>query len=197
MDIGIEKGTANLGKAHILKILFWIVVILLLLGFYLFFRVQTKYGEMIITPEQVEKPSVGLVFGAGLKAKGVPGLVLEDRVVTAVELYQQNRIGKFIMSGDNQSAEHNEVLAMKNLALSRGLPEDSLLLDKDGLSTLNSCQNVKEKFGLNKIVLITQKYHLKRALYLCNEAGIQAKGVAAKNSGYASQWKYSLREIPA
>lgn len=198
MDIGIEKGsvsgeTFTQSSKKILTVL--LLVFIILLG--LIVRVQTKYRNQIVSAENIDSPSVALVFGAGLKAKGQPGAVLEDRVRTAIKLYQEGRVGKFIMSGFVSDDGHDEVTAMKNFALEQGLPEDSILVDSKGTSTLESCLNVKEKFNLTKIILITQKYHLPRALYLCNESGIEAVGIKAEDRGYTKQFFYTWREYIA
>jgi len=127
-------------------------------------RVQTKYSEKIISAAEVNPPNIALVFGAGLKAKGVPGAVLEDRVMTALRLYQDGKVGAIIMSGDNGTAGHNEVQAMKNLAIDNGLPENIVLLDHAGVSTCDSCYRLTKVFGLRKIVLITREAPLAPSL---------------------------------
>ena len=199
MDIGIERAELN-SKIKIKKTTKYIFIVLLLFCFLvllIIWQVQTKYSEQIVSGIELAPPNVGLVFGAGLRAKGVPGKVLEDRILTATQLFQDGQVGKFIMSGDNSQANHNEVQAMKNFALNQGVPEDVMLLDHAGLNTLESCKQVKQTFNLNSIILITQKYHLRRALYLCNEIGVDAVGVAARNSGYSGQLKFTLREYLA
>jgi len=199
MDIGIEKGSkdSSFEFQKTTKYIFLVIFVVGLFFLLVMMRVQFKYSDKIVQPQDLQSPNVGLVFGAGLKAKGVPGLVLEDRVITAVKLFQENKVGRFILSGDNSSAGHNEVQAMKNLAMDQGLSEDVLLFDHAGLSTYDSCFHLKNEFNLRKVVLITQKYHLRRALYICNELGIEASGVAAQNSGYRSQWRFTFRELGA
>lgn len=199
MDIGIEKATTrprpNFSRS--LKKFFFVFLIFCFLVFLIVARVQTKYGDKIQSPTVLTPPNVGLVFGAGLRAKGVPGAVLEDRLLSAVQLFHNGQVGKFILSGDNSTAGHNEVQAMKNSAILQGLPAEAILEDHAGLSTYDSCFRLKKVFGLNKIVLITQKYHLRRALYICNELGIDTVGVAAINRGYSAQFKFTLREWAA
>lgn len=199
MDIGIERAStikrASLGKTG--KRLLTFFFIILIICFLLILRVQMKYRDKIVTGDSLTPPNIGLVFGAGLKAKGQPGAVLEDRIITAIKLFQDGKVGKIIMSGDNRDVNHNEAQAMKNFALEQGLPEDAIILDHAGLNTYDSCYRVRKVFGLNKIVLITQKYHLTRALYICNELGIDALGVPAEDRGYSKQSKYSFREYLA
>lgn len=197
MDIGIEKGNTNSGPSEFRKTTRIIILVLLLFSLLVFLimaRVQFKYGSKIVDPESLTPPNVALVFGAGLKARGVPGVVLQDRVLSAIRLYQEGRVGRFIMSGDNSTANHNEVQAMKNFAMDNGLPEEIMLFDHAGLSTFDSCKNVKDQFGLTKVVLVTQKYHLRRALYICNESGLDAVGIVAQNTGYGKQFKFTVRE---
>ncbi|MFH0779284.1 MAG: ElyC/SanA/YdcF family protein [Parcubacteria group bacterium] len=198
MDIGIEKAEIKKQKPfiRILKkfvlLLFCSFVVLILI----ILRVQLKYKDRIIDGTNLTPPNAAMVFGAGLKAQGQPGDVLEDRIKTAIRLYRDGRVGKFVMSGDN-SENHNEVQAMNNYALLNGLPAETIMVDDYGVSTIESCRRVKTVFGLNKIILITQKYHLRRALYLCNSLGVDAVGVAAEDRGYKDQWKFSLREMAA
>lgn len=199
MDIGIER--AIIKRKHQprkwLKTLIWIIFIILIVLFAIILRVQTKYHDKIVVEPDWPSPKVALVFGAGLRTQTRPGAVLEDRILTAIKLYQSGAVGRFIMSGDVRSGEQNEVDAMKAYALAQGLPEEALILDPGGQSTLDSCWRVKSEFGLNKVILITQKYHLRRALYICNELHIEAIGVAAENRGYRRQFQYTLREWPA
>lgn len=199
MDIGIERAQTKQRSSlstfskRVLAFIIIVIIILTLISL----RVQTKYSDKILSAQQVEPPNIALVFGAGLKAKGVPGAVLEDRIRTAIQLYQDGRVGKILMSGDNSLVNHNEVQAMKNFALEQGLPEEALLLDHAGNSTLESCQRLQSEFNLPKIILVTQKYHLRRALYICNKLDIDAFGVAAEDRGYSKQWKFSFREYLA
>ena len=199
MDIGIEQAGTS-AKFHLkktTKVVFFVLLFFCCVVFFIIFRVQYKYSDKIVSGDKLTPPNVALVFGSGLRAKGVPGKVLEDRISTAIKLYQDGRVGKFIMSGDNSTAGHNEVQAMKNFAIEQGVPEEILLFDHAGLSTYDSCLHVKEVFGLNEVIVITQKYHLRRALYICNEIGLDAVGVPAIDSGYSKQLKYTSREFLA
>lgn len=191
-----EEKPSVLGKIlKIFLVVFFIVGVFLLI---IYFRVQTKYSDNIYEPELLPSDyGTALVFGAGLKARGTPGQILEDRILTSIELYQLGKAETILMSGDNSQANHNEVQAMKNLAIKEGVPEDIIIMDHSGVSTLVSCQQAKNNFGLDKVILVTQEYHLKRALYVCNEAGLQAVGVAAGQDNYRGQIKFTLREIVA
>jgi vancomycin permeability regulator SanA len=200
MDIGIESGTrktkGSINKTA--KLILWLMIFVFVVCFFVVLRVQTKYYSRIVSGEKLSPPNIGVVFGAGLRAGGEPSDILADRISTAINLYQNGRIGKFIMSGDEDNLEsHNEVSAMRDFAIAQGLPENAILLDGAGFRTYDSCKRISEGFGINSAILITQKYHLRRALYICNELGIDAIGVAARDSGYRDQLKFSLREFLA
>ena len=200
MDIGIERGSYRKERRHFsksIKIIFWVGLILFCFFLIVSWNVQSKYKSEIVLAEKIEGQNIALVFGAGLNKAGGPSHVLEDRISTAIKLYQDGRVGKIIMSGANPTIDYNEVQAMKDFAIGEGLPEDAIILDYAGRRTYDSCYRVKEIFSLNKIVLITQAYHLPRALYLCEELGVSALGVPAIDRGYFDQWKFSLREWPA
>jgi vancomycin permeability regulator SanA len=179
----------------------WLIVLVLiasLVGLGLYLRVQTKYNRAIVSLDQIPANfTTAMVFGAGLKARGQPSDILEDRVLTAIQAYQEGKIGQILMSADNSQANHNEVQAMENLALEQGLPLEAIIHDHAGVSTFESCRRAKQELDLNKIVLVTQKYHLKRALYICNELGLEAIGLDASKRRYQKQLQFSWREIPA
>jgi len=161
-------------------------------------RIAFKYRDRIIDVAQIPFDyDVALVFGAGLRARGVPGLILEDRVLRSIDLYQLAKVKTILLSGDNQSSGHNEVKAMENLAVKEGVPQKNLLFDHSGLSTYESCRRAKEEFNLQKVVLVTQRYHLSRALYDCNELGLEAVGVDATRHQYANLFYYRVREMAA
>ncbi len=125
-----------------------------------------------------------VVFGAGLTRDGYPTAVLRDRVETAAQLYFAGKVEKLLMSGDNRSVNYNEPEAMRQYAISLGVPANAIVLDYAGRSTYDTCYRAKSIFGLNSALLVTQAFHLPRALFLCNALGIQAAGVQANNRRY-------------
>ena len=195
----VEEGkvkSSQFNKVFFKFFSFGLIVLVIVLGVYT--RVQTKYSSKVADLDTFEHNyDVALVFGAGLVAKGVPGLILEDRVLTAIKLFQRGKVSEILMSGDNESPGHNEVQAMKNFAIKEGLDEEIILLDHSGLDTFQSCNRAKNVYNLDKVVLITQKFHLKRALYICNELGLDAIGVEADLHNYQNIKQYSFREVLA
>lgn len=140
-----------------------------------------------------------IVFGAGLRRDGSPTAILRDRVETAVALYHSNRVAKLLLSGDNRYIEYNEPLAMKTYALELGVPEEDLVLDYAGRRTYDTCVRAREIFGLEQALLVTQDFHLPRAIFTCNFLGIDAQGVLADNHAYrrSSILYWNIRELAA
>lgn len=135
-------------------------------------------------PENVPPAPVALVLGAGLNWDGTPGVVLRDRVDTAAELYFSGKVEKLLMSGDNSTIYYNEPGAMQRYALSLGIPEEDIVLDFAGRRTYDSCYRAKAIFEVENLIIVTQAFHLPRALFLCNSLDIEAVGVVADESTY-------------
>lgn len=150
-------------------------------------------------PGEVPEAPVALVLGAGLNRDGTPGLVLRDRVRTAVELYYSGKVEKILMSGDNTSENYDEPGAMQEFALSLGVPETDIVLDFAGRRTYDSCYRAGAIFGLDQIIIVTQAFHLPRAVFLCNAFDIKANGVPADDANYRlrSYTYWWVREVLA
>ncbi len=148
-----------------------------------------------------EQPSsqVALVFGAGLRRDGSPTAILRDRVQSAVQLYKADKVQKLLMSGDNSYEDYNEPGAMREYALSLGVPPDDIVLDFAGRRTYDSCYRAKHIFGIKSAILVTQPFHLPRAIYLCRSIGVDATGYPAENIQFrkSSKLYWNIREIPA
>jgi SanA protein len=136
--------------------------------------------------ELEESPSrrVAIVFGAGLRRDGTPTTILRDRVETAVRLYFDGKVEKILMSGDNRFDYYNEPESMRQYALSLGAPADAIALDYAGRRTYDTCYRAKAIFGVESALLVSQKFHLPRALFLCNRLGLDAVGVQANQRRY-------------
>jgi vancomycin permeability regulator SanA len=140
---------------------------------------------------------VAIVFGAGVR-NGLPTPMLYDRVASAVELYQAGVVDKLLMSGDNRYIDYNEPEVMRQTALKLGVPERDIVLDYAGRSTYETCYRAGAIFGLSEAVLVTQRFHLDRAVMTCNQLGVQSVGYVADRRTYgATRWWNTLREIPA
>ncbi len=173
---------------------------LILLGLLVFFlpRILTSiYAAFKVCPvEDVPANRVAIVFGAGLRGDGTPTVVLRDRVETAAQLYFAGKVEKLLLSGDNRFVDYNEPEAMRQYARSLGVPEKALVLDYAGRRTYDTCYRAKAIFGVESAILVTQNFHLSRALFTCNALGLKATGVEANNYYYLkrSRLYWNIRE---
>jgi SanA protein len=151
------------------------------------------------TLESISPAPVAIVFGAGLNRDGSPTAVLRDRIATAVELYKAGKVKKLLMSGDNRFVNYNEPASMKQYALDLGVPEQDVVLDYAGRRTYDTCYRAKTIFGVKQAILITQNFHLPRALFTCNALGVQASGITADRRAYQRRAYtiWIIRELPA
>ncbi len=154
-------------------------------------------GRIYSDAQEVPERAVALVFGAGYWPNGAPSDVLRDRVEAAAELYRAGRVRLLLFSGDNRFVEYNEPEKMREVALSLGLPDEAIVLDYAGRRTYDSCYRARAIFGLQEVVLVTQRYHLPRALYTCQGLGLDAVGYVADRRPYVHSAWYWTREVPA
>ncbi len=155
-----------------------------------------RYDANKISLSSVPYRPVGLVFGAGVYDGDKPSYYLANRVKTAVDLYKAGRVGKLVMSGDNSNHHYDEPTAMRKYALSLGMNPDDIVLDYAGYSTYDSCYRAKAIFDIKKVTVVTQGYHLPRAMYTCRGLGIDAIGVAAaRGAGKDVSVPYITREF--
>lgn len=138
-----------------------------------------------------------LVLGAGLKPDGTPNYMLQDRLDKGIQLYNSGVAPKLLLSGDNGQVEYDEVNAMKSYVLERGIPKEDIFLDHAGFSTYESMYRAKAVFEVETAIVVTQQYHLYRALFDANQLGITAYGVDTKSRDYAGQSYREVREILA
>lgn len=147
--------------------------------------------------ERVPARPVAIVLGAGLERDGRPSPVLADRVRTAVALYRAGRVRKLLMTGDNRFAWYNEPAAMGRYAEALGVPARDIVYDYAGRRTYDSCYRARHIFGITEAVVVTQEFHLPRAVYLCRQMGIDTVGISADLQPYQWERLYRLRELPA
>jgi len=141
---------------------------------------QTKIVEADAAPA---KPVV-IVPGAGLNPDGTPSAPLRDRVEAAAELYFAGKAQKILMSGDNRFINYNEPESMRQYALVLGVPDEDIVLDYAGRSTYDTCYRAKAIFGVEDALIVTQAYHLPRAVYLCDHLGVKITGIPVEQSRY-------------
>ncbi|HLO17337.1 MAG TPA: ElyC/SanA/YdcF family protein [Anaerolineales bacterium] len=151
-------------------------------------------------PQQVSPKSVAIVFGAEVYRNGKLSPMLAARVQQAAEAYRTGRVHKLLMTGDNSRTDYDEVTAMKRYAVELGVPAEVIHLDYAGFSTYESCYRAYEIFGIRDAVVITQGFHLPRAVYTCAHLGIEVVGLETNDRGSYSKrtmGRHMAREVLA
>lgn len=153
-------------------------------------------GKKIAKEEELMsfRPDCILIFGAGVWENGVPSPILADRLDEGARLYKKGAADRILVSGDHGRAEYDEVNAMKRYLVNAGVPSEHIFMDHAGFSTYESVVRAKEVFGVRKAILVTQKYHLYRALYIAEHTGVEAIGSGADPRMYAGQTYRTVRE---
>ena len=183
----------------VLKYLIIIIamILIVILGINFYVKFSTK-NQIIKESEYTKLSDIDciIVLGAGIWGDK-PSPMLEDRLLEGIKLYKNNVSSKIIMSGDHGKEEYDEVNIMKNYAIENGIPSENVFMDHAGFSTYESIYRAKEIFEAKKVVIVTQKYHLYRALYIANQLGLEAYGVGADPRQYVGATYRELREILA
>lgn len=181
----------------------WIVVFLslccLVIAFPFIWQllVQLYAARFTYDADTVPTHRVAIVFGAGIYADGRLTAVLEDRMMAAITLYEQGKVDKILVSGDNRTLEYDEPTAMLNFALAQGVAAADVQPDYAGWSTYDTCYRARHIFQVEEAIVVTQNFHLSRAILTCRQLGITAVGVAADRQSYARARWFAFREIGA
>ena len=163
------------------------------------YHVKNSVKARIFDLETVKTDDYDCIFvlGCGVRPDGSPSDMLRDRLETAYLLYEAELSDYILVSGDNGKIDYNEVGVMKEYLVNKGIPEGKIYMDHAGFSTYESLYRAKAIFGVEKMILVTQKYHLSRALYIAYDRGIDAVGVGADFHIYRGQEFRDLREVLA
>lgn len=184
-------------KVLIYGIIIIAILMIIVLGINLYVKASTN--KQILGENDYTKLSdidCIIILGAGVWGDK-PSPILEDRLLEGIKLYQNNVSDKIIMSGDHERESYDEVNIMKNYAIEKGIPSENIFMDHAGFSTYESIYRARDIFKAKKIVIVTQKYHLYRALYAANCLGLEAYGVGADPRQYSGATFRELREILA
>lgn len=154
--------------------------------------VEWRYGREIYGVEEVREERVAIVFGARIYGDGRLSAMLRDRMDTAIELYEMGKVERLLLSGDNSSETYDEPSDMMAYALAQGVPAEAIQPDYGGRRTYDTCYRARDVFELESAILVTQAFHLPRALFTCGNLGVDVVGVVADRSNYrASSLSYS------
>jgi len=183
---------------RLLTRLFAILVIFGIIGALMFAVVQLRYASRIHT-QNADLPHVpyAIILGASVKKDGSPSSALRDRMDTGIELFKKGIADRLLLSGDDGAYHVNEMSVMTRYVRERGVPDDRAIVDGQGYRTYESCKHAKNQVGISRAIIVTQRFHLGRALYLCNQLGVRVEGIVADRAAYDKIIFFWLREIPA
>ncbi len=184
----IIKRTVRLG------VLAMVAIILFTVSTY---NYTDKIGEQLtVSIDETETADCIIVLGAGIVGNR-PSISLANRLDKAIEVYNLGHTKKILVSGDHGQSNYDEVNVMRNYLLEKGIPKEDIFMDHAGFSTYDSMYRARSVFGVHSAIVVTQKLHLRRALYIGDSMGINCAGVEAENSTAASTALQSIREYPA
>lgn len=177
----------------------WILLILILLGFLTYalinlYIVKSTKKAIFSQIEEVPQAQVALILGAGLKADGSLSGVLEDRTLRALELYEAGKVEKLLASGDNGQWGVDQVSPIREYLLDHGIPASDIFMDHAGFDTYDSLYRAQYIFQVESVIVVTQAFHLPRAVYIGERLGIQTHGYTADRQVYLGADYYQLRE---
>lgn len=177
-------------------LIFILIVCLIILSINLYMIMSTK--KQILTIDNIDSEDIDciLILGAGIR-QNKPSPMLEDRLSVGIELLDSSISNRILVSGDHTSEDYDEVNVMKNYLIEKGVSSEKIFMDHAGISTYDSIYRVNKIFKANKIIIVTQEYHLYRALYIANQLDIDAVGLSASKVKYHGQTKRDIREIAA
>ena len=178
----------------LLKLLFVLVVIIMLIDLYIILVARNRIVSINDIPS--DEYDCILVLGAGIRGSN-PSPMLEDRLKTAIELYNNGIAPKILVSGDHEYNDYDEVNVMKNYLKENGIPSEDIFMDHAGLSTYDSIYRAKKIFKVSKMIVVTQQYHLYRAIYIARNIDLKVYGVSASKRNYYGQSKRNIREFVA
>ena len=174
-----------------------LLVILLPLGVSAYVCASTQDGILSLDDASSIDADAILVLGARVWDSGKPSGILEDRILTGISAYEAGISDRLLMSGDHGQDEYDEVNAMKTYAIKQGVPSEDIFMDHAGFSTYESLYRARDIFQVKTVVIVTQRYHLYRALYVAERMGLTAYGIPADLGTYSGMGYYEAREILA
>lgn len=186
-------------KSKILRVLLATPLLAAALIFSINLLVTTTGKNALVSQEELlgTQSDCILIFGAGVLSNGTPSPMLRDRLLTGIACYRAGLAPKIVVSGDHGEDSYDEVNIMKKFCIENGVPSEDVFMDHAGFSTYESIYRIRDIFQAKQVILVTQEYHLYRALYVAKRFGLKAYGVSADLQEYAGQSYYDARELVA
>ncbi|MFH1620903.1 MAG: ElyC/SanA/YdcF family protein [Patescibacteria group bacterium] len=158
--------------------------------------VQLRYLSKISSLDKA-KAEIAMVLGASITSDGKPSDALRDRLLIGAALYKNGAVQKILITGDDGDFKRDEIETMKSFLLDNQIPDQDILVDGQGYRTYESCKRAVYNFKLHDVVIVTQRFHMARALYLCNNLGLKADGVTSDLQTYKRGAFFWIRDLAA
>jgi SanA protein len=158
---------------------------------------RSARGHIVQSPDEAPQAQVAIVLGARIWVDGTPMDMLGDRLETGVRLYEQGKVDKILLSGEHEQVPYNQVDSMLEYVVRRGVPEEDVFTDNAGLSTYDTMYRARDVFAVTSALIVTQDFHLSRAVYTARHLGLDAIGVVADLQSYRDEAPNAAREILA
>jgi SanA protein len=181
----------------VLMVCFCLIIAMGVVGLTINKHVQYIGSKSIVEPDEVPPADAILILGAYVFPDGTVSTMLRDRLNTGYELYEMGKAPKIIVSGDHGQKSYDEVNAMKKYLMNKKVPSADIFMDHAGFSTYESIYRARDIFEVKKLIIVTQEYHLMRAVFIAKELGLEAYGVAADKRNYRGMPIYTFREVAA
>lgn len=180
-------------------VVLWAVLVCVFVVGWIIMSVQTKHIDDIVaqSSDLPSKAPYAIILGASVKDDGTPSDALRDRLIVGVQLYQEQKVEKLLVTGDDGGYHHNEVDAMKQFLLDHNVPENAITVDGKGFRTYESCKRAHDEFHIDHAIVVTQRFHMARALYLCDALGVESEGLTADLETYVKSTYFWAREMAA
>lgn len=193
-----KKGMSRMKKGFLYLLIVFILGVSA--SFFINTYMKASTSDRMISPEEavlLNQVDCILILGAGVTENGTPTNMLEDRLSQGIELYELGVSDRILMSGDHGRLDYDEVNVMKQFAMAAGVSSAHIFMDHAGFSTYESIYRARDIFEADKIIIVTQDYHLYRALYIAEKLGLDAYGVASNPRQYHGQNLRDIREVLA
>ncbi|MDY3934524.1 MAG: ElyC/SanA/YdcF family protein [Bacilli bacterium] len=178
----------------LLKIIILVIILILIINYYVI--ISTKKDIYTIDNINITDADCILILGASIR-NNQPSPMLKDRLTEGINLYNSGVSKKILVSGDHMADDYDEVNVMKNYLIENDIPSEDIFMDHNGISSYDSIYRAKKIYNVNKIVIVTQKYHLYRSLYIAKKLDIDAYGISSVDNEYSGQTKRDMREFLA
>ncbi|MCK9611561.1 MAG: ElyC/SanA/YdcF family protein [Bacteroidales bacterium] len=185
----------KLSKCRLKKIFRYLILCLVVLFVFANIIIYISSGKYIHSKiDKVPQSYTALIPGASVYASGEPSPILADRLDKGLELYKSGKIKRFLLSGDHGTRTYDEVNGMKKYLEKKGVPDSVLFTDHAGFDTYSSMVRARDVFEVDSVIIVTQKFHLHRALYIARKKGLEAYGYSSDMRKYSSINYLKIRE---